>query len=127
MLRLRVRTYSLQSSEALQLFAGLEAYRFAGRNIHFFAGARIAPDAGFSRLHGKDSEAAQFNSLAAAHAVLQRFKNRFHGLFSLHAADAGSFELRQYGVHDIQFNQMRPPLRTLAQHDRRCRTTVGRC
>ena len=127
MLRLRVRTYSLQSSEALQLFAGLEAYRFAGRNIHFFAGARIAPDAGFSRLYGENSEAAQFNSLAAAHAILQRFKNRFNGLFGLHAADACSLELRQNRVHDIQFNQMGPPLRTLAQHERRWRTTVGRC
>jgi hypothetical protein len=117
----------LQASEALQLFAGLEAHGFAGRYIHFFAGARIAANAGFSRLYGENSEAAQFNPLAAAHAILQRLKNRFDGLLGLDAADACPFELRQYGVYDIQFNQSLPPLRTLAQHQGRCRTTVGRC
>jgi len=95
----------LQASQALQFFAGLEAYRFAGRNIHFFAGARIAANAGLARLHGKNSEAAQFNSLAPAHAAFQRFKNRLDGLFGLDAAHASSIELGQYGVHDIQFNQ----------------------
>jgi len=100
---------TLQASEALQLFAGLEAHGFARRNVHFFAGARIAANAGFSRLYREDSEPAQFNPLAAAHSILQRFKNRFDGLFGLHAAHACPFELRQYGVHDIQFNQALPP------------------
>ena len=95
----------LQASQALQFFAGLEANRFAGRNIHFFAGAWIAANAGLTWLHGKNSEAAQFDSLAAAHAAFQRFKNSLHGLFGFDAAHAGSIELCQYGVHDIQFNQ----------------------
>ena len=97
--------FLLQTAEALQLFAGLKADGLAGRNVHFFAGPRIAADAGLPRLHSKNSEAAQFDSLAAAHAVLKRFKNRLDGLFGLDAAHSSSIELGQYGVHDIQFNQ----------------------
>jgi hypothetical protein len=101
----------LQASQALQFFARLETHRFAGGDIHFFAGARIAANAGLARLHGKNSEAAQFNSLAAAHAAFQRFKNRLDGLLGLDAAHPGPIELGQYGVHDIQFNQRSSPLR----------------
>jgi hypothetical protein len=91
--------------EALELFAGLKSHSLARRNIHFLTGARIAADARLSGLHGKNSKPPQFDSLGASHSVLQRFKNRFHGLLGLDAAHACSFELCQYGVYDIQFNQ----------------------
>ena len=95
----------LQASQALQFLAWFETYRFAGGNIHFFAGARIAANAGLARLHGKNSKAAQFDSLATTHAAFQRFKNRLDGLFGLDSAHSSSIELCQYGVYDIQFNQ----------------------
>jgi hypothetical protein len=96
---------ALQASQALQFFARLETYRFAWGNIYFFAGARIAANAGLAGLHGKHSKAAQFDSLATAHAAFQRFKNRLDGLFGLDAAHSSSIELGQYGVYDVQFNQ----------------------
>src|SRR2546422_4711395 len=91
--------------EAVEFFAGFKSHSFARRNIHSFTGARIAADARLSGLHGKNSKPPQFDSLGASHSVLQRFKNRFHGLLGLDAAHACSFELCQYGVYDIQFNQ----------------------
>ena len=44
--------------QALQFFAGLKANGFAGRDADFFAGARVAADAGLARLYGEDAKAA---------------------------------------------------------------------
>ena len=41
------------SFEALQFFSGLEADGFAWRDVDLFAGARVAADAGFARLHAE--------------------------------------------------------------------------
>src|SRR4029077_5415850 len=113
--------------QALQFLAGLEAHRLAGWDVHFFAGTRIAADARFPRLYGEHAKSAQLNALAAAHSVLQRFKNRFDGLLGFYAAHARSFELFQYGVYNVQFNQARPPLQTVLQLAGRSCITVGRC
>ncbi len=72
---------------ALKLFAGLEADGFARRNVDFFAGARIATDAGLARLDAEDAEAAKLDALAAAKSLLQGFENGFDGLLRLGAAD----------------------------------------
>src|SRR5579883_3210790 len=48
-----------------QLFAGLEERHGLFRNLHGFAGARVAPDARLAALHGERAEAAQLDPVAA--------------------------------------------------------------
>ena len=45
----------------LEFFAGLEAHGFAGRDFHFFAGARVAADAGLARLDVENTEPTQLD------------------------------------------------------------------
>src|SRR5260370_21150087 len=73
--------------DSLKLFAGFEADGFAGGNVDLFAGAGIAADACLARLHAKDAEAAEFDALAAAKSLLQRFAHGFDGLLDCGAAD----------------------------------------
>ena len=54
--------------QRLQLLTRLETNRFARRNGHFGAGARIAADPGLARTHVEDSEASQFDAFAAPRA-----------------------------------------------------------
>ena len=91
----------LRAFEALQLFAGLKAHGFAGRDVDFFAGAGIASDAGLAGLDAKDAEAAEFNALAAAESLLERFENGFDGLLGLGAADVRGGD---DGVYDVQLD-----------------------
>src|SRR5208283_605035 len=84
--------------QALEFFAGLEAHRFAGRNADLFSRARIPPNAGLARLHAKNSELAQFDALPLAQGALQRFKDRFHGLFRFGATDVGLAYHRVYNI-----------------------------
>jgi hypothetical protein len=87
--------------DALQLFAGFEAYGFAGRDIDLFAGAGIAADAGFARLNAEDAEAAQLDALAAAHGLLEGFENGLDGLLGLGTADVGGSD---DGVNNVQLD-----------------------
>ena len=87
--------------DALKLFAGLEADGLARRNAHLFAGAGIAADAGLARLHTEDPEAAEFDALAAAESLLQRFENSLNGLLGFGAADVRSGD---DGIYDIELN-----------------------
>jgi len=116
--------------QALQFLPGLEADRFAGGNVHFFAGARIASDPGFPRFHGEYAEAPQLDTLAASHAVFERLKNRFYCLLGFHATDVRAFQFAQHCVDNVQFDQtflrnLLPPLpaplkelRALSAHPR---------
>src|SRR5260221_6461866 len=92
---------SLGRFNALKFLAGLEADRFAGRNVDFLAGAGIAADAGLARLDHKDSEAAQLNALAAAESDLQGLENGLNGLLGLCTADTRRGD---DGVYDVQLN-----------------------
>ena len=84
--------------EFLQFFAGLEAHGFAGRDVDFFAGARIAADAGFARACTlKTPKRRSSMRCAAAQSVLQGFENGFDRLFRLGAAHA---RLGDDGIHD---------------------------
>src|SRR5256886_4510719 len=74
---------------------------FARRNAHLFAGAGIAADAGLARLHTEDAEAAEFDALAAAESLLQRFEDGLDGLLGFGAADV---RLSDDSVYDIQLN-----------------------
>src|SRR5208283_5476222 len=84
--------------QALQFFAGLEAHRLAGRNADLFSRARIPPNAGLAWLHTEDAELAQFDALPFAQGALQRFKDRFHGLFRFGATDVGLAYHRVYNI-----------------------------
>jgi hypothetical protein len=87
--------------DALKFFAGLEADGFARRDVHFFTGAGIAADAGLAGLDAEDAEAAEFDALAAAESLLQRFEYGFDGLLGFGAADVRSGD---DGIYDIELN-----------------------
>ncbi len=72
--------------DALKLFAGFEADSLARRDVDLFAGAGIAADASLARLYAEDAEAAEFDALAAAKSLLQRFENGLDGLLGFGAA-----------------------------------------
>jgi hypothetical protein len=90
--------------DALELFAGFEADGFAGRDADFFAGARVAANAGFAGLDTEDAEAAEFDALAAAESLFERFENGFDGLLGFSAADERFGHNR---IHDVQLDHTR--------------------
>src|SRR5438067_12297757 len=63
--------------DGLKFLARLEAHRFAGRNIYFGTGARVASDAGLARPNVEDSEAAQLDAVAATECLLHALKDGF--------------------------------------------------
>jgi hypothetical protein len=85
----------------LELFARFEADGFAGRDADFFAGARVATDAGFARLDAEDAEAAELDSLAATESLFQGIENGFDGLLGFGAADESFGNNR---IHDVQLD-----------------------
>src|SRR5271166_5071937 len=87
--------------DGLQLFAGFEADCFAGWNVDFCAGARVAPDAGLARPHSEDTEAPQFDAIAARERFLHALKHGFDRLFGLGLGNAG---LVDNFVDQIQFD-----------------------
>src|SRR5579863_6680489 len=97
------------SFKALQFFFGLEADGFAWRDVDLFAGARIAANAGLAGLDAEDAEAAQFDTLAAAERVLERFEYRLDRLFRLGAADVWRRCIDD-GIHDVQLDHTILPL-----------------
>jgi hypothetical protein len=88
----------------LEFFAGFEADGFAGRDADLFAGAGIAADARFARLDAEDAEAAEFDALAAAESLLERFENGLDRLLGLGAADES---LGHNRIYDVQLNHTR--------------------
>ena len=91
------------SFQALQFLAGLEAHGFTWGDVDFFAGARVAADAGLAGLDAEDAEAAQFNALPAAEGILQGFEDGFDGLLRLGTADVWRRGVHD-GIHDVQLN-----------------------
>ena len=57
--------------DSLQLFAWLKAHGFSRWDVHFFTGARVAPDPRLARLHAENTKAPQLNTLAAAERIFQ--------------------------------------------------------
>src|SRR5258708_5618433 len=113
MRRIKLLFRSLRRFNALKFLAGLEADRFAGRNVDFLAGAGIAADAGLARLDAKDSEAAQLNALAAAESDLQGLENGLNGLLRLCTADTRRGD---DGVYDLHLNHPCLPTRSLPRY-----------
>jgi hypothetical protein len=59
----------------MKLFAGLEADCFAWGNGDFSSGPRIAADAGFAWFDGKDTESAQFDTIASDEGLLHALED----------------------------------------------------
>jgi hypothetical protein len=90
--------------DALEFFARFEADGFAGRDADLFAGAGIAADARFAGLDAENAEAAEFDALATAESLLERFENGFDRLLRLGAADES---LGHNRIYDVQLNHTR--------------------
>jgi hypothetical protein len=86
----------------MQLFAWLEANRFAGRDADFGAGAGIAADARLAGPHVEHAKAAQLNALALSQSALQGFKDGIDGGFRLIALEAGTLN---HLVNNVLFYQ----------------------
>jgi hypothetical protein len=94
--------------DRLQFFARLEANGFARRYRNFGAGARIAPNAGFSRPHVEHAEAAELDAVAFGERALHALKHGFDGNFSFGFGDA---RLGNHFVDDVQLDQGLAPTR----------------
>ena len=66
----------------------------------------ITADAGLAGLDAEDAEFAKFDALPTAQSILERFKNSFHGLFGLGAADVG---FRHDRVDNIELDHTPSP------------------
>ena len=99
--------------EGLQLLAGFEANRLAGRNGDLRPGARIAPDAGLARPYVEDSESPELDALTLAEGALHALEDGFDGHFRFRFGDARPMD---HFVDDVQFDQVR--LLSRKAHDR---------
>jgi hypothetical protein len=82
----------------MELFAGLEANRFAWRDGDFGSGARIAPDAGFAWLDGKYAKAAEFDAVACDEGLLHAVEDCVNGRLCLGSWQPGAFNNPLYKV-----------------------------
>jgi hypothetical protein len=87
--------------QALKLLAGFEANGLSRRDADFFPGTRVAADASFARLNAEDAEFAEFDALAAAQCVFERFEDGLDSLFRLGATDVG---LGHHRIYDVELN-----------------------
>src|SRR5438270_2570320 len=87
--------------KTLQLLARLESYGFSGGNVDLFSCSRITANPGLARPDAENTEAPEFDALAATQSILQRFKYRFHGLFGFGAAD---IRRGDHGIYDVELN-----------------------
>ena len=92
--------------DGLKFLARLEAHRFAGRNIYFGAGARVASDAGLARPNVEDAETAQFNAVTLGQSFLHTLEDSFHRHFGFGLGDAG---LVHNFVDDIELDHKSAP------------------
>src|SRR5688572_29993045 len=76
-------------AEVLEVLAGLEPDRAAGRDLHFLARPRVAPDAPLARLDLEDAKPAQLDPLAPHHRVLHGFEDGLDGGLRLDLGDVG--------------------------------------
>src|SRR5690242_6567236 len=87
--------------DGLQLLAGLEAHRLAGRDVHLGAGTRVTADAGLARAYVEDAKASQFNAVAVGKSFLHALKDGFHRQLGLGLGDAG---LVDHFVDNVQLD-----------------------
>jgi hypothetical protein len=92
--------------DRLQLFAGLEAHGFSGRNRYFCAGTRVAANAGLARADIEYAKSSEFNAMAAGQRLLHALENGFHRQFSLGFGNAGSGD---HFVDNVELDHERLP------------------
>lgn len=63
----------------MQLFAGLEADRFAGSDRNFGARSRIATDAGLPGFDSENAKAAEFDAVAGDESSFHALEDRVNG------------------------------------------------
>ena len=83
------------------LFARFEPDSLPWRNWDFGTRPGIPSDSTLSRLHHKDSEAAELDPLAALHGGLESLEYGVHGRFGTHFGDA---HLIRNACDDVLFN-----------------------
>jgi hypothetical protein len=94
--------------ENVEVFAGLEADGFAGGDGDLCAGAGVASDAGFTRLDGEDTEAAEFDAVALCEGLLHGFEDGVHGGLGLGSNQSCAF---YHSLNEVLFDQGMPFLR----------------
>src|SRR6185436_13159353 len=75
--------------QVLQILAGLETYRAAGRDLDLLARPWVAADAALPGFHLEDAEAAQLDTFAFHHRVLHCVEHGLDGDFRPHLRDVG--------------------------------------
>src|SRR5581483_2870286 len=90
-----------RSEEIAQLFSRLEANGVSGRDLHFDAGLRIAPDPFLALFHLKDAEATELDTLSARERITQTFDDRIDGLCRF---DARNFRHLRDLVDDVRLD-----------------------
>src|SRR5690242_8687920 len=92
--------------DRLQFLAGLEAYRLAGRDGNFGAGARVAADSGLARPDVEHAKAPQLNAITLGQGALHAFKDGLYRQFGLGLGDAG---LIDHFINDVELDHGRLP------------------
>ncbi len=76
----------------MQILSGLESDGFSGGDADLGSGARVATDAGFTRLDGEDAKSAEFDAVAFGECVLHGFEDGVDGGFGLGADEPGTLD-----------------------------------
>ncbi len=87
----------------VQIFAGLEADRFAGRDGDFGSGARVPAHAGLARFDGEDPETAEFDAIPFGERLLHGLENGIDGRLGLGTDEPGPFH---HALDEILFDQL---------------------
>jgi hypothetical protein len=92
--------------DELKVFAGLEADGLAGGDAHLGTGARVAADAGLSRLYGEHAKAAQLDAVTVGERGLHGLEDGIDGRLSLDAWKPCAFN---DPLNEILLDQWRTP------------------
>jgi hypothetical protein len=87
----------------VELFAGLEADRFAGSDRDFGARSRIAADAGLPRLDGEDAKAAELDAVAGDESGFHALEDCVDGSLCFGPWQASSLN---HPLYQILFNHL---------------------
>src|ERR1035438_1600651 len=88
--------------ERMELLAGLEAHRFAGRDADLGARAGVAANPGFAGAHTENAKPAQLDALTGRQSFFQPLEDRIHRSFSLGAGQPCALD---HVMNDVLFNQ----------------------
>ena len=94
--------FRLFSIQDVQFLARFEADSFAGRNVHFGSGPRVATDACLSRPHIEDAKATKLDAISVGQGFFQALKNGVDCSFGFYARQTGPFD---HVMDDVLFNQ----------------------